>query len=100
MQLLSSLSLNYAPCVYNTQNEEQENDQWLDNASGFWPLGILFDNGDVPWSTYLGRHGMASQWVLFHAVATIFFIFILLLLCMPVQMTAQKISDKIKDCRT
>jgi hypothetical protein len=26
----------YAPCVYNTQIEEQENDQWLDNASGLW----------------------------------------------------------------
>jgi hypothetical protein len=36
MQLLSSLSLNYAPCVYNMQIEEQENDQWLDNASGLW----------------------------------------------------------------
>jgi hypothetical protein len=36
MQLLSSLSLNYAPSVYNMQIEEQENDQWLDNASGLW----------------------------------------------------------------
>jgi hypothetical protein len=40
--------------------------------------------------------GMASQWVLFHVVTNVFFIFILVLLCMPVQMTAQKISDKIK----
>lgn len=40
--------------------------------------------------------GMASEWVLFHVVTNIFFIFILVLLCMPVQMTAQKISDKIK----
>lgn len=40
--------------------------------------------------------GMASQWVLFHVVTNIFFIFILVLLCMPVQMTAQKISDKLK----
>jgi hypothetical protein len=44
--------------------------------------------------------GMESQWVLFHVVTNIFFIFIRVLLSMPVQMTAQKISDKIKDCRT
>jgi hypothetical protein len=41
MQLLS-LSLNYALCVYNTQIEEQENDQWLDNASGLWHSGYWY----------------------------------------------------------
>jgi hypothetical protein len=70
---------------------------------GIVHIGISF--GYIVWQIEM-CHGartledMASQWVLFHLVTNIFFIFILVLLCMPVQMTAQKISDKIKDCRT
>jgi len=100
MQLLSSLSLNYAPCVYNTQNEEQENDQWLDNASGFWHCAYWYFLWVYCLTMEMCHGAHTLEGMAWHLSGFCFTQSQPFSLYSFFWMTAQKISDKIKDCRT
>lgn len=105
MQLLSSLCLSMllVSITHRLKSRKMISGLIMLQDCGIVHIGI--SSGYIVWQIEMCHRahtleGMASQWVLFHVVTNVFFIFILVLLCMPVQMTAQKISDKIKDRRT